>query len=153
MHTDTPAAPEARTEGWFIYMLKQLDMGLRPWMEQSAGVVDLTAAQFTALSVLAVRQGLSSSELARRSFVRAQSMAESVTPLIERGLVTRQRDMEDRRSFVLYITEEGRKMLKLAQQDVAGVEEQLLSGLTPGQRDELATLLRVCRSNLQNGRS
>lgn len=153
MHTETPAAPEPRTEGWFIYMLKQLDMGLRPWMEQSAGIADLTAAQFTALSVLAVRQGLSSSELARRSFVRAQSMAETVTPLVERGLVTRQRDAEDRRSFVLYITEEGRKMLKLAQRGVAGAEEQLLSGLASGQRDELARLLRVCRDNLQSGRS
>ncbi|WP_104045101.1 MarR family winged helix-turn-helix transcriptional regulator [Arthrobacter sp. ZGTC412] len=152
MHAETSAAPEARTAGWFIYMLKQLDMGLRPSMEQSAGVADLTAAQFTALSVLAVRQGLSSSELARRSFVRAQSMAETVTPLIKRGLVTRQRDTEDRRSFVLFITDEGRKMLQLAQQDVAGVEEQLLNGLAPGQRDDLASLLRVCRSNLLNGR-
>jgi DNA-binding MarR family transcriptional regulator len=80
-------------------------------------------------------------------------MAETVTPLIERGLVTRQRDTEDRRSFVLYITEEGRKMLKRAQQEVAGVEEQLLTGLAPGQRDELATLLRICRDNLQSGRS
>jgi DNA-binding MarR family transcriptional regulator len=52
----------------------------------------LTAHQYTALRVLERHPGITSAELARNLFVRAQTMAEMVTYVLGRGLISRERD-------------------------------------------------------------
>jgi DNA-binding MarR family transcriptional regulator len=63
--------------------------------------------------------------------------------LEEAGYVTRTRDPEDRRSVLVDVTEEGREVLERIV-DAQGVEERdLLSVLTPAERDRLNDLLRT----------
>src|SRR5690625_7007700 len=80
------------TSGWFIYTVKQIELGLRVPTEEVAQQAGLTTAQFTALAVLERWPGITSSELARRSFVRAQTMAENVSVLLESGFIQRELD-------------------------------------------------------------
>ena len=85
--------------GWFIYTIKQIELGLRIPTEEVAEQAGLTTAQFTALAVLERWPGITSSELARRSFVRAQTMAENVSVLLESGFIQRERDPENMRKI------------------------------------------------------
>lgn len=135
-------------DGWYLYMLKLVETGLRPLLEDALKEHGFTAGQYTALAVLRVRPGLTSSELARRSFVRAQSMAETVGKLSERGFIRRDQNPTHARHLLLYPTDEGLRALDGVAQPVARVESQMLAGLGAEARGDLASTLRTLRYNL-----
>jgi DNA-binding MarR family transcriptional regulator len=71
----------------------------------------LTALQYTALTVLERHSDMLAAQLARNSFVTAQSMADMITALEGRGLIKRHRDQADRRRLVVALTTAGRDCL------------------------------------------
>lgn len=145
--TDDGVRPQA--EGWYIYMFKLLGSGLHTPFERVLRQYGFTPAQYTALSVLQARPGITSSELARRSFVRAQSMAETVGVLLEYGLVRREQDPTNAGRLLLFITEAGEESMEQVKQDVHDLQSLLLQGIEPDRLDALADCLRVLRSNMQ----
>ncbi|GAA1123744.1 MarR family winged helix-turn-helix transcriptional regulator [Citricoccus alkalitolerans] len=147
---DPETAPDLVIDGWFIYMIKLLDTGLRPEVERIAGSHGFTAAQYTALTVLLSRPGITSSELARRSFVRAQSMAGTVGPLIQQGLISRAPDPDNARRLLLHATPRGRAAVTGLQCEVAALQDRLVTGLDEQQLDALSATLRILRHNVQD---
>ncbi|MEP6842309.1 MAG: MarR family winged helix-turn-helix transcriptional regulator [Pseudolysinimonas sp.] len=135
-------------DGYLIYLVKQLELGIRRPFEQLITRHGISTAGYTALSVLQSRQGITSSELARRSFVRAQTMAETVSALVESGLVRREKDPAHGRQIFLYITEAGRSRVAALAPDVLRLESEIISGLADGEPAELVRALRVCRDAL-----
>ncbi|WP_258932952.1 MarR family transcriptional regulator [Nesterenkonia pannonica] len=135
--------------GWFLYMLKLIETGFRPSLEQALSAHGLSAAQYTALSVLRTRPGITSSELARRSFVRAQSMAETVSVMQERRWITRDQDPTHARRLLLHTAPEGLRVLAAVEEPVSRTEAQLLEGLSREAADQLALTLRTMRRNLR----
>ena len=69
------------------YVVGRLDRALR--REIGTLVAPLTVPQYTALSILRDRAGLSNAQLARRSYVTPQSMNEVIAALEREGLVAR----------------------------------------------------------------
>ena len=104
-----------------------------------------------ALTVLERRPGLSSAELARASFVTAQSMADVVAALRAAGLVTRHRDGANRRRLVLDLTPQGHDVLARLAPAVVHLERLMLSGLDDGQVSQLRLALGFCRAALERG--
>ncbi|GAA1667920.1 MarR family transcriptional regulator [Citricoccus zhacaiensis] len=143
-------APDLVIDGWFIYMIKLLDTGLRPEVERIAVSRGFTAAQYTALTVLLSRPGITSSELARRSFVRAQSMAGTIGPLIEQGLISRVQDPDNARRLLLRATPRGRAAVTRLQDEVAALQSRLVDGLDQQQLEALSAALRTLRHNVQD---
>lgn len=134
--------------GWFIYTIKQLELGLRGPLEHVTQTTGLTTAQYTALSVLAIRPGITSSELARRSFVRAQTMAETITNLFEAGHVRREQDRDHGRRILLYLTDSGNEALTSVRGPMELLESEFLGEIDANERQVFAQFLRKCRSNL-----
>lgn len=132
----------------FVYMIKQLELGLRPRFFEACAAADLTAAQYTALTVLERRSGITSSELARRSFVRAQTMAATIDPLLEAGYVRRERDPLHGRRILLSLTEKGLDAVARATPRFDALEELLVSDLDEKERAAFADYLRRCRTAL-----
>lgn len=145
---DGTARPEP-VEGWFVYTIKQLEQGLRDPLERvTQEAAGLTVAQYTALSVLVRWPGISSSELARRSLVRAQTMAGTVAPLLERGYVERRMQEAVGRSLPLYLTDRGREVLESVRGPVARLESVLMGRMSAEDRLRFEGLLRTARSAL-----
>ena len=94
-----------------LYLIKQVELAVRQALDDVVASADLTTLQYTALTVLERHPGITSAELARNSFVRAQTMAEMVTFLLGRGLVTRERDQTNRKQYLLTLTSEGQRVL------------------------------------------
>jgi DNA-binding MarR family transcriptional regulator len=134
--------------GSLIYALKQLETILRPRFTRVCVDHGLTATQFTALTVLSRRPGLTSSELARRSFVTAQSMAGTLEPLLERGLVSREQDPGHGRRMLLTLTGSDEAVIQEAGPDVLELEDSMVDGLSHEDRVQLEELLRHCRRAL-----
>jgi DNA-binding MarR family transcriptional regulator len=131
-----------------LYLVKQVELAVRSHLDDIVRPVGLTALQYTALTVLERHPGLSSAQLARNSFVTAQSMADMIMALEGRGLVQRRRDAADRRRLVVVLTSDARELLDRYRDEVAALEAKLLSGLTRAEVLTLRRTLYACHANL-----
>jgi DNA-binding MarR family transcriptional regulator len=139
----TDAAPPL-----LLYMLKQVELAVRSRIDEIVRPVGLTAAQYTALTVLERHADMSSAQLARSSFVTAQSMADMITALEDRALIKRHRDQSDRRRLVVALTDEGRALLDRCRDEVDSLEATMLTGLSVAQTKALRGILATCYANL-----
>ena len=135
-------------EPTLLYVMKQVELAVRSRLDDIFRPIGMTALQYTALTVLERHPNLSSAQLARNSFVTAQTVADIVTALEDRGLVERHRDPDDRRRLVLALTADGRKLLNRYRGKVAALEVEMLAGLTGKQAAELRRSLLACRAAL-----
>lgn len=145
------ATPDRKpAEPTLLYLMKQVELVVRSRLDELLRPAGLTALQYTALTVLERHPDLTSAALARNSFVTAQTMADMVTALQERGLIERHRDPDDRRRLVLALTSTGRRLLGRYRGKVAALEAEMLSGLTDRRAQELRKSLLSCRAALGN---
>ncbi|HEX8008446.1 MAG TPA: MarR family winged helix-turn-helix transcriptional regulator [Trebonia sp.] len=143
--------PESTPAGrgpMLLYLIKQVELVVRSRLDDIVRPGGMTALQYTALTVLERHADMSSAQLARHSFVTAQSMADLIGALEARGLIERHRDRTDRRRLVVALTAEGRALLDRYREEVAALEASMVAGLP---LDEVATLrraLNTCHANL-----
>jgi len=139
-------------EPMLMYLVKQVELAVRSHLDDLLRPAGLTALQYTALTVLERHPDLSSAQLARNSFVTAQSMADMITALEGRGLIERHRDRADRRRLVVALTPDGRELLGRYRDQVSGLEAQMLAGLTKTEISGLRRGLHACHANLAGRR-
>ena len=144
----TATAAPAASEPMLLYLVKQVELAVRSHLDNLLRPAGLTALQYTALTVLERHPDLSSAQLARNSFVTAQSMADMITALEGRGLIERHRDRVDRRRLVVALTTAGRGLLDIYREQVAALEARMLGGLGVEEISRLRHCLHVCHANL-----
>ncbi|HEX3790471.1 MAG TPA: MarR family transcriptional regulator [Pseudonocardiaceae bacterium] len=142
------AEQSAATEPTLLYVVKQVELAIRARLDDLLKPSGTTALQYTALTVLERRADLSAAELARNSFVTTQTMADMVTALEDRGLISRHRDPTNRRRLMIRLTEPGRALLDRHRDEVAELEATMLVGLTGKQAANLRAHLNSCRGAL-----
>lgn len=125
-----------------LYLVKRLEQVTKALMDETLRPHGLTTVQYTALTVLRRRGGLSSAQLARRSFVTPQSMHEMVLWLEHRELVHRSRDQTNRRVLLIELTEAGRKLLDECDPLIEDFEGRMLAGMSATERRAFRTALR-----------
>ena len=140
--------PSSLPEGYLVYLVKQVEAGMRRPFEKLFGEHGISLGGFTAINVLQNRPGITSSELARRSFVRAQTMAETVTGLVHAGLVRREKDPAHGRQILLFLTDAGGERIAALRPDVRALQERMTAGLDAAEEDDLVRALRTCRDAL-----
>src|SRR5215469_10484159 len=128
--TTATAANRAGPEPMLLYLIKQVELAVRSHLDDLLRPAGLTALQYTALTVLERHPDMSAAQLARNSFVTAQSMADMITALEGRGLIERHRDQADRRRLVVALTADGRRLLDGYRDQVAALEAEMIAGLS-----------------------
>lgn len=113
-----------------LYLIKQLELAVRARLDEVVRAHGITALQYTALTVLERHDGLSAAQLARDSFVTAQSTADLVRALESRGLIHRERNADNRRELLIHLTDPGRALLTAVDGPVRGVEARMIAKLT-----------------------
>lgn len=126
------------------YVIARLDRAVRRHIEEALEPVDLTVPQFTALSVLVRRAGLSNAQLARRAYITPQSMNEVILQLERKGLLKREPDSAHRRILRATVTPKGRKLIVRCETAVAEMEERMLEALDDDRRDQIIHDLAAC---------
>lgn len=143
---------EARADApRLIYVLKQVERAGRGALDRTVRHHGITAAQYTALSVLASHPGMSSAQLGRRSFASAQAANELVVALERRHLVAREATSTNRRVLGIHLTASGRQVLAACDREVAAMEDRMLRLLEPADRQALRYLLERCLHGLLHG--
>jgi DNA-binding MarR family transcriptional regulator len=116
---------------------------------RSVRPLDLGAQQFIVLKQLQALGACSQGELADALGIDYSNLASVTGELVRRGLVDRDRHPEDRRRYVVELTDPGRQMLADADKAVGEGEEEMLSALDEGERDQLWELLRRMADSLE----
>lgn len=140
------------SEPRFVYLIGRVDRGLRAVMEEALRELDLSLPEYTAMSVLERRPGLSNAQLARRSLIAPQSMIHVIAGLEERGLVARKTDPSHGRILRTELTGRGKKLLAKAHGRVEVVEDDLLVDLSERERARVREALGRVVARLRKSR-
>ncbi|MGP4007397.1 MarR family winged helix-turn-helix transcriptional regulator [Streptomyces sp. 4N124] len=124
-----------------LYMVKQVELVVRSHLDELVKPSGITALQYTALTVLERHDGLSAAQLARDSFVTAQSIADLVRSLEGRGLVRRERNPRNRRELLILLTDAARELLERHSGPVRELEERMVRDLTAHQTEQFRQAL------------
>ncbi|GCB43619.1 MarR family winged helix-turn-helix transcriptional regulator [Streptomyces sp. NL15-2K] len=124
-----------------LYMVKQVELVVRSHLDELVKPSGITALQYTALTVLERHDGLSAAQLARDSFVTAQSIADLVRSLESRGLVRRERNPRNRRELLILLTDAARELLAEYEGPVRELEERMVRDLTAHQTQQFRQAL------------
>ncbi|MFD4505245.1 MarR family winged helix-turn-helix transcriptional regulator [Streptomyces sp. NPDC058457] len=124
-----------------LYMVKQVELVVRSRLDELVKPAGITALQYTALTVLERHDGLSAAQLARDSFVTAQSMADLVRSLETRGLIRRERNPRNRRELLILLTDTARELLAGVAGPVRELEERMVRELTAHQEEQFRQAL------------
>jgi len=143
--TDTTARtvsdPGAKAPPSLLYLVKRLELAVRARLDALLRPSGVTALQYTALTVLERHDGLSAAQLARDSFVTAQSMTDMVRALEARALIRRERNPNSRRELLIVLTGAGRELLAVHAEPVRRLEERMVAGLAGRQVDQFRNTL------------
>jgi len=120
-------------------------------MEASLGDLGLTTPQYATLAALEDEPGLSSAELARRSFVTPQTMQAIVAGLERRDLLARAATQGRGRVLAAELSGEGRRLVGRAHGAVRAIEERMSAALSKQEHQHLLDLLRSCAQALEAG--
>ncbi|GAA2454193.1 MarR family winged helix-turn-helix transcriptional regulator [Actinomadura vinacea] len=138
---DGPKAGDAKAPPSLLYMVKRLELAVRSRLEELVRPAGITALQYTALTVLERHSGRSAAQLARDSFVTAQSIADLVRALESRDLVRRERNPANRRELLIHLTDAGRELLAGLAEPVRRLEERMIDDVPPHQVDQFRQTL------------
>lgn len=118
-----------------LYLVKRTELAVRARLDELLKPAGITALQYTALTVLERHDGISAAQLARDSFVTAQTMADMVRALENRGLIRREPNPGNRRERLILLADAGRRLLAEYAEPAHGLEERMVAGLDAEQVD------------------
>jgi MarR family transcriptional regulator, 2-MHQ and catechol-resistance regulon repressor len=107
---------------------------------ESAGIC---YSDFAVLEALLHKGPLPVNIIGKKILLTSGSITTAVDRLEERGLVTRSADAADRRTRLVSLTPEGRSVIETVFRRHKAAMERAASGLKPGERSTLITLLRT----------
>lgn len=131
--------------GWLLNNAARLSA--RRLSNKLAGY-NVTPPQWGVLVALWEQDGLSLSELAKRSFFDGPTMTGIVDRLEKANLVERRRDSNDRRVISVYLTDEGRELQAQLPTLSDEANEEAMVGLSATEIDAFVETLRRIIANL-----
>ena len=127
-----------------IELLTQLSKAFQ--RRTSEEVLGMRLRQYLALTKVRDHPGLSQQELAEHMLLDSNAVVLLLNELEDLGYSIRRRDPEDRRRHIVELTEAGRQAVARADKGRAGIEDELLRGLSA---EEKATLRRLLTQALE----
>ncbi len=151
-HDAEPFSPafEAHEPG-LSYVIGRLELAVRRNLAEGLASLGVTLPQYTALSVLRTRGALSNAQLARRVMITPQSTIKVIAALERKDLITRVPDPDHGRILRTLLTPLGQDVLAACDRVAAQLEERMLEGLSPQERDLLSRALKSCVRTLGAG--
>ncbi len=126
--------------GYAIYRTgKALKFELRRSFRMAG--IDVTSEQWALLCRLWEKEGRSQKELAECSFKDTANITRMIDVLEGKGIVYRDRDQHDRRTYRIYLTDEGRRLREQLMPIFEAENRQAFSCLTREERESLLSML------------
>ncbi len=138
---DHDESSRGRARGSPAFLLAQVGAHAAAQFADRIAPLGLTPAEAGILRAIAARVGLSQRELSELLAILPSRLVALVDELEARGLIERRNDPEDRRSYALHLTNEGKKVLEAIAQAARTHSQAICAALNDQEREELASLL------------
>ncbi|WP_175159348.1 MarR family winged helix-turn-helix transcriptional regulator [Paraburkholderia fynbosensis] len=132
----------ARHTGSLVRRAQQRHLAV--WLREVSA--EVTSVQYAALVVLHETPGVNQRQLGDELDVDRSTIADLVARMVRNGLIERQDDPADKRSYILFLTSAGKKQLAMLRPRVDNVDRILTAALSPLESAELRRLLAVLLS-------
>lgn len=109
----------------------------------------LTPRQLAVLMTVAQNEGLSQTGLVDRTGIDRSTLADIVRRMQRKGLLQRRRTREDARAYAVKLTDEGRRVLRIAEPVGKKVDERILEALPGKHREQFVDDLQAIVDALQ----
>jgi len=114
--------------------------------DQLVAEFGITAEQYSVLTAMEdLDEPVRATDIARRLGHKVNSVSMLVDRMVKAGLITRERDLTDRRAVRLSMTSKGKRALEQATPAVSKLIEDLLSPLSHEDKDTLIGLMEMLR--------
>jgi len=127
---------------WFSFRINFLALNFNVpiyrWIEKQFG---MQRAEFVVIYALGLKDGLTASAVCSSSGFPKNTISRAIQKLLDKEIVRREVDPADLRSFVLYLTDEGRRIVDECMQPQVDRERVMLSNLTAAEQLMLSELL------------
>lgn len=127
---------------WFSFRINflalQFNVPIYRWIEVEFG---LQRVEFVVLYSLNLKNGVTASAICNSSGFPRNTISRAIQKLIDKNIVRREVDSGDLRSFVLHLTDEGKRIVDAAMRPMQEREQMMLAGLSPAEQLMLSELL------------
>jgi DNA-binding MarR family transcriptional regulator len=134
-----------------VYVVGRVNQGIRRELRHRLAQWELSVPEFTALSILQRRSGLSNAQLARRTMVTPQSMIEILAVLEERGLVRRKVDPDHGRILRAELTVKGERLVSATEPAIQEIQDEMLADVPERQRQVVLDAMLKAMQRLRPG--
>jgi len=111
--------------------------------------IDLTPQQWVIIDALNKENGMSQKALATNSFKDAPTISRIIDLLVTKGFVTREKDEEDRRKFLVKLTPQGKAIIKKVTPKVNALRDQSWNGLSEQDYEEFLRIINKVFENME----
>ena len=111
------------------YMIARVDRIISKALTEQLKELNITLPQYTALSVLAAKGGLSNAKLAEKSFIKPQSANKILQDLESAGWIEKHLDPTHGRRILIQLTTSGAEKICECNRIVESLEEKMLKNI------------------------
>ncbi len=142
------SAKQQRAPYSIDYKIKLLSQLLSRRFNEHLEHLKLTPFHWIVLCCLWEEDGLPTSSIGEKLKQVGGTLTGVIDRMEERGLVRRERNMEDRRVWRIWLTDEGKKLETVLPPIVEDIREQAMEGFSDGDRHLFSQLLNKAVANL-----
>jgi DNA-binding MarR family transcriptional regulator len=133
-----------------VFLIAKVRNVLKKEFENELKAYDLSYAHRVILIRLSEKDDCTQKELAKDTYFEQSNLTLMLDKLELKGLVKRVPKENDRRAYIIKITQEGQKLRDVLIQMGENVMDKALDGVNNEQREELANLLELIYQNLKS---
>ena len=131
------------------YLVYVMQKRMRRRMSMALDRDDLTLEQYVVLYHLKEKDGINQKNLSQRADKDQATLARILDILEGRGYVSRKTTEKDRRAFLVFITEDGKRKVKETAKQLGEVHEDIVSGIEPEKITLFVDLIKQMNQNLK----
>jgi DNA-binding MarR family transcriptional regulator len=110
----------------------------------------ISPAESIIIRRLCEKDNLTQKELAKDTYFKQSSLTLLIDRLEKKGMVERRAKKNDRRAYLICITNEGKKLEQILKDASRKVEEEALKGVDKETEEQLIQILKNIHSNLKS---
>ena len=131
-----------------VRLLAECLQGFERYSGESVRQYGLTHAQFDIIATLGNTSGMSYKELGERTLITKGTLTGVIERLEQKGLVLRERSLEDKRSYFVRLTERGDAVFRDVFPKVVAHGKQLFEDFSDAEFDEVDGALKKLRERI-----
>lgn len=133
---------QAKRESSFGYLIHRLARGIDSQMKEELKAIDVDFKLFANLMTLFEKDGINQRQLGEKQGFPEYFTSRNVDALVQAGFAERKADPTSRRSFLIYLTPEGRRKASQLPPIITKVNDETLAELSESEREQVVTLLQ-----------